>query len=71
MHGLSAFAERLNILNCVNLMRNYIHYMYGFSGFTEKMNFVDTLNAQNRVNPTGNCVHYVYELSGFAKKLNI
>ena len=45
--------------------------MYGFSGFKEKMNFVDMLNAQNCVNPTGNCVQQVYELSGFAKKLNI
>ena len=57
MHGLSTFGERLHIQNCVNSMGNCVHYMYGFFGFIEKMNFADTLNAQNCVNPTGNCVH--------------
>ena len=57
MHELSGFTERLNILNCVNWKGNYVHYMYGFSGFTEKMNSADMLNAQNCINPMGNCVH--------------
>ena len=53
MHGFSAFAERLHIQDCVNSTGNCVHYMYGFSGFIEKMNFADTLNAQNCVNRTG------------------
>ena len=57
MYGLFALAEILNIQNCVNSIGNCVHYMYGFSGFKEKLNFVDMLNAQNCVNPTGNWVH--------------
>ena len=57
MHGLSVVAEWLKIYNCVNSMRNCVHYMYGFFGFIEKMISAHTLNAQNCVNPTGNCVH--------------
>ena len=53
MHGLSAVAERLHIQNCENSTGNCVHYMYGFSGFIEKMNSANTLNAQNCVNPTG------------------
>ena len=41
-------------------------YMYGTSGFAEKLNF------QNYENSTGNCVHYMCtKKSGFAKNLNI
>ena len=36
---------------------NSVHYMYGMSGFVEKLNSADMLNAQNCVNPTRNCVH--------------
>ena len=64
MCGLSAFAKRLNIQNCVNSMRNCVHYMYEFSGFTEKPNSANTFNALNCVNLTGNCVHLMYGLSG-------
>ena len=40
-------------------------YMYGISGFAEK------LNIQHRGNSTGNCVRYTYGMSGFAEKLNV
>ena len=53
MHGLSSVAERLNTQNCINSTGNCVRYMYGFYGFTEKMNSADTLNAQNCINPTG------------------
>ena len=36
---------------------NSVHYMYGMSGFIEKLNSADTLNAQNCVNLMRNCVH--------------
>ena len=40
-------------------------YIYGMSGFAEK------LNSQNYLNSKGNFVQYMYGLSGFAEKLNI
>ena len=43
--------DTLNVWNCVNLSGNYVDYMYGMSGFEEK------LNIQNCVNSTRNCVH--------------
>ena len=45
-------------------MGNFVYYMYGMPGFSEK------LNIQNCKNSTGNCVYYMYGLSGFAEKLN-
>ena len=41
-----AFAERLNIQNCVNLTRYCMHYMYGLFWFTENMNSKNTLNME-------------------------
>ena len=41
----------LNVWNCVNLYGNYVDYIYGMSGFEEK------LNIQNCVNSMRNCVH--------------
>ena len=38
-------------------------YMYGISGFAEKLNIVKYINS------TGNYVHYMYRMSGFANKL--
>ena len=38
-------------------MGNCVHYMYGISGFIEKLNSMDRLNAQNCVSPTENCVN--------------
>ena len=52
----------MNNQNCVTSTGNYAYYMYGMSGFAEK------LKIQNCVNSTGNCVYYKYGLSGFAKK---
>ena len=65
MYGLLAFAERLNIQNCLNSTGNCVRCMYEMSEFIEKLNSADTLNAQNRVNPMRNCVHEIYGLSGF------
>ena len=45
--------------------RLFTLYMYGISGFAEK------LNIQHRGNSTGNCVRYMYGMSGFAEKLNV
>ena len=59
MHGLSSVAERLNIQNCINSMGNFVHYIDGFSGFTEKINSTDTLNAQNWLNSTGLDMHEI------------
>ena len=42
-----------------------VHYMYGMSGFAEK------LNLQNCENSTENCVHHMYGMSGLANKLTI
>ena len=55
----------MNIRNCVNSIRNYVHYMYRMYGFTKK------LNIQNFVNSTGNCVHYMYRSSRFVEKFKI
>ena len=46
-------------------MGNCVHYMYGMSGFAEK------LNVQICKNSIGNCEHFLYGISGFAEKLNI
>ena len=40
-------------------------YMYGMSGFEEKLNILKYINS------TGNYAHYVYGMSGFEEKLNI
>ena len=37
MCGLSGFAKKLNIQNCVNSTRNCVHYMYRLSGFAKKI----------------------------------
>ena len=42
--------DTLNVWNCVNLSGNYVDYIYGMSGFEEK------LNIQNCVNSMRNCV---------------
>ena len=68
---MPAFAERLNIQNCLNSTGNCIHYMYEFFEFTENLNSVDMLNVSNCVNLSGNYVDYMYGLSGFEEKLNI
>jgi len=52
VYGMSRFAEKFEIQNCVNSMGNWVSYMYGLSEFVEK------LNIQNYVNSTGNCVLY-------------
>ena len=57
LYGLSGFAEKLNIQNCVSSTGNCVHFMYGMSGFAEK------LNIQNCVNSTGNCVHYICKMT--------
>jgi len=54
MYGMSGFAKKLNIQNCVNSTGNCVHYMYGMSSFVEK------LNIQNFVKSAGNCVQYKY-----------
>ena len=40
-------------------------YMYGMSGFAEKLNILKYINS------TGNYLHYMYGISGFADKLKI
>ena len=40
-------------------------YMYGLSGFAEKLNILKYINSM------GNYVHYTYGMSGFADKLKI
>ena len=40
-------------------------YMYGISGFVEKLNILKYINS------TGNYVHSMYWMSGFADKLKI
>ena len=63
---MSRFVEKLNILNCINLKGNCVHYTYGLFRFAEKFNI------QNYVNLMENCVHNMYGFPGFAKKkLNI
>ena len=51
MDGISGFAEKLNILKCINSTGNYVDYMYGMFGFADK------LKIQNWVNLSGNYVH--------------
>ena len=70
MYKLSGFKENLNILNCLNLTGNWIHYMYGLFGLTKHLNSANTLNVWNCVNSTWNCVHNIYELFGYAENLN-
>ena len=43
----------------------YTLYMYGISGFVEKLNILKYINS------TGNYVLYVYGMFGFADKLKI
>ena len=63
MYRMSRFAEKLNILNCINLKGNCVHYYtYGLFRFAEKFNI------QNYVNLMENCVHNMYGFPGFAKK---
>ena len=57
MYGLSGFAKKLNIQNCVNSSVSCGQYMYGLSWFIENTNSADMLNAQNCENLTGNYVH--------------
>ena len=38
MYEFFGFAKNLYIYNCVNSMQNYVQYMYGLSGFAEKLN---------------------------------
>ena len=38
-------------------------YMYGISGFVEKLNILKYINSM------GNYVHYMFEMFGFADKL--
>ena len=40
-------------------------YMYGMSGFAEKLNILRYISS------TGNYLHYMYGISGFADKLKI
>ena len=40
-------------------------YMYGMSGFVEKLNILKYINS------TGNYVNYMYGMFGFADKLKI
>ena len=63
MYRWFGFAKKLNILNCINLKGNCVHYTYGLFRFAEKFNI------QNYVNLTENCVHNMYGLPGFAKKI--
>ena len=51
IYGMFGFAEKLNILKCINSTGNYVHYTYGMSGF------VDKFKNQNCVNSTVNCAH--------------
>ena len=51
MYGMSRFAEKLNIQNCVNSTGNCVLEIYELTGFADK------LKIQNYVNSNGNCVH--------------
>ena len=51
MYGMSRFAEKLNIQNCLNSTGNWVLEIYGPTGFADK------LKIQNYVNSNGNCVH--------------
>ena len=53
--------RKIEHLEMHNSTRNCAHYLYGLSGFAEK------LNIQNCVSSTGNCVHFMYRLFGFAE----
>ena len=50
MDGISGFAEKLNILKCINSTGNYVDYMYGMFGSADK------LKIQNSENSLGNSV---------------
>ena len=63
---MSAFAEKLNIKNCVNSTEYCVHYIY-----TKCLDLQKNLNVLNRVNSTGNYVHYMYGISRFVETLNI
>ena len=65
MHRLPAFAEWLNIQNCVYSTGNCVGYMYGFFGLVENLNSANMLNVWNCVNLSGNYVDYMFRLSGF------
>ena len=45
--------------------------MYGLSGLTKNLNYVNTLNEQNYINSMESCVQQMYGLSVFAENLNI
>ena len=49
MYGLSGFAKKLNIQNCVNPTR--IHYIYRMYEFAEKLNVLKSVNLP------WNCAH--------------
>ena len=51
MYGMSTFAEKLNIQNCVNSTGNCVLEIYGLTRFADK------LKIQIYVNSNGNSVH--------------
>ena len=53
-YGMSGYAYKLNVKNCVSWKGNCVHIMCGMSRFAEK------LDSQNSENTMGNCVHYLY-----------
>ena len=50
-YGMSRFAEKLKIQNCVNSTGNCVHKIYGLSRFADK------LKIHYCVNSNENCVH--------------
>ena len=53
MYGMSGFADKLKIQNCLNSTGNHVHQMYGMSGFAKK------LNIYNFKNSARDCVDYI------------
>ena len=45
MHGISGFAEKLNILKFINSTGNYVHYMDGMFGFADKLKILNSENS--------------------------
>ena len=75
MYGLPGFEDNLNILNCVNSMRNCVHQMYKFSGFTKKIEHLELRRSDGKlctldVQIVWICKNIEYpELRKFNKKL--
>ena len=63
---MGGFAEKLTVQNCGNSAGNSVHYMYGMSGFVEKIEYPELRKFNGKLYTL-----YIYGMVGFVEKLNV